>query len=92
MSEKKYFWADPKGSFGRTVKFGDEMPGNLDKDRIKDLLEKGKISDKKPASITEKQLNELEDLKAQVSKLKEKLAEKDREIAKLKAGSQNGKA
>ena len=72
MAAKKYYWVNPRKSFGRGVKFGDEMP-KLDAERVKILKDQKAISDKKPVTWEEAQANELTAANERIAELEEEL-------------------
>ena len=82
MADKKYFWTG-KGVFGKSVKFGDEMP-KLDNDRRDHLLKEGKISDVQPVSFDAAKANKLAALEKQILELSAKNEDLERSNARLK--------
>lgn len=56
-----HYWISKNKSFGRNIKFRDEMP-NLDKERAKELIGKGLVSTKKPDTITNAEKNKISEV------------------------------
>jgi hypothetical protein len=70
MTDKTYYWIG-EGQFGGgddAVKFGEKMP-KIDDKQLKVFLEKGWVSD--TVQVSERKLTELEEVKAELAKLKE---------------------
>jgi len=77
-----YYWISKQKNFGRNVKYGDEikgLPGDLtkeeEKERFKDLLGKGLVSDKKPENVTSSEKNKIVEIQAVNEELREELEE-----------------
>ncbi len=81
MAEKTYYWCSAQKNFGRDIKFGDKV--TLDSDRAEEFLGKGLISEKKPESITDAQLNSIDDLKKANAGLAAKVKELEAQLAEL---------
>lgn len=81
MAEKTCYWCSTQKNFGRDIGFGDKI--ELDKDRFDDLFAKGLVSEKKPESITDAQLNSIDDLKKANAGLAAKVKELESQIAEL---------
>lgn len=76
-----HYWISKNKSFGRNIKFGDEVEG-LDKDRAKDLIGKGLVSEKKPETVTTAEKNKIAEISAVNESLREDLAELKEEMKK----------
>lgn len=69
-----YYWISEQKSFGRNIKYGDEVP-NLDEERAKELIGKGLVSKKKPESITNSEKNKISEIEAVNKSLREEVSE-----------------
>lgn len=70
MASKVYYWVDESSVFGggkNAVKFGEEMPKSVSDERLAQLKKLGQVSTER--KVTERQLSELERLRAKVAEL-----------------------
>lgn len=89
MARDTYYWCASGKTFGRDIGFGEKMPADFDEDRAKDYLAKGLISKKKPESITDAQLNSLEELKAENTRLLKENAALEKKVVDLEVELEN---
>lgn len=61
--QKTYYWCRKNANFGKSIKFGDPMPTDIDSETLKNCVNNGWVSESKPASFEAAKIEELKNVR-----------------------------